>query len=481
MTGVEVTEALSVGDEAWWGGERGVAVVAWKGALAGAEACAEPACRAVEAMAHLRLVHREGNLAPFWHEGAWNAALAACPATEPWCVLAAADRALLVPAFAGGSPDEAVALLQPLLANTSVAAAATARLRLAAARGADVPLAEWPATGNDGMSRAMQATGRAEPPDPGTWTLGLGLTAAPLTGLGGFVRFVDPDFAFRRHRLTLSGWVDSSLQAGGSASFAANLPASPAISLAYSHGTLYRWEYGAAGFAFDRGDAVLSVGHTWAPLSITGGVAGLYAHRGDITVGEENYPRASVLDSLVMLPDPIDPHPRGPKQVVALGPHLSLRVADSKRRYNFSVGGRFLVEPDDADLHLDVTADFRVARPVGKGELAARVSGEVTPMESAWYLLPAIGGTTLLRGLPYGRFRDPVLAALQLELRHPIAGPVEGALFVDSAVCDGPHATVGGGVRLVLPPGRDNVTRIDVGWSPEGLGWGVVLGFGQAF
>lgn len=480
MTGVEATEALSAGDESWWSGDRGAAVAAWRRALAGTAACDEPACRAVEAMVHLRLVHREGNLAPFWHEAAWTSALGRCPTTEPWCVLAAADRALWVPAFAGGSPEEAAALVLPLIdAEPTVAAAAAARLRLAAARGADVSPPEWPATGNDGMSRAMQATGRAEPPDPGTWTLGLGLTAAPLAGVGGFVRFIEPDVAFRGHRLTLSGFLDSSLQVGAGASFAARLPASPAISLSYSHGTLWRWDYGVAGFAFDRGDALISVGHTWAPFSISAGVAGLYAHRGDITVGEEDYGLVPSAPEPLMMPVLTDP--RGPEEVLAFGPHLTLRVAESKRRYSFSVGGRFLVEPEGAIPHVDVTADFRVARPVGKGELAGRVFGEVAPLESAWYLLPSVGGTTLLRGLPYGRFRSPVLAALQLELRHPIAGPVEGALFVDSAVCDGPHATVGGGVRLVLPPGRDNVTRIDVGWSPEGLGWGVVLGYGEAF
>jgi len=39
--------------------------------------------------------------------------------------------------------------------------------------------------------------------------------------------------------------------------------------------------------------------------------------------------------------------------------------------------------------------------------------------------------------------------------------------------------SAGGGLRLVLPPERDNTTRLDVGFSPHG--WGVVLAFGETF
>lgn len=477
MNGVEAAEVLSLGDEAFWTGDRAVAASAWRRALAGVAGCEAPLCRAVEAMARLRLVHREGNLAPFWHEAAWTHALSACPLTEPWCVLASADYALSVPEFAGGSPRQAAELVLPLLATESVAAAAAARLQLAAARGSGVPVGPWPTTGHDGMARGMQAAGRVEPPDPGTWSLGLGLTAAPYGGVGGFVRFIHPDLAAAGHRLSLTVYADSTLQAGGSASVALRVPGKPSFAVAVSRGTLWRWDDwavpgGIIGYAFDRGDAILSLGWADAPFAVSGGAAMVVGLRGEQVGGGE----PSSPSSAFVLVEPL-----GPEAVVAAGPTLTGRVSDRRRGYDFSTNGRILLDVEGATPHVNVSVDLRVVRKVGRGSLAGRVFGEFTPDEEALFLRPAVGGTTLLRGLPYGRFRDERLVAAQVELRHPIAGPFEGAFFVDSAVCDGPHATVGGGLRIVLPPGRDNLTRIDVGVSPEGLGWGVVVGYGEAF
>lgn len=453
MTGAEAIALLSKGDEAYWAGARLDAVSAWRGALTAAADCPEAACRAVEAMAHLRLVHREGNLAPLWHEGAWNRALEACTPDDPWCALAEADAALFLPAFAGGSAARAAALAAPLTSDPTVAGAAAARLRLAAARGGPPAPADWPLTGDDGMARGMKARGAAEPPDPGTWTLGLGITTAPYAGIGGYVRFVDPDTAARGHRLVLQAFGDSAGEAGAAVGFTARIPASPGVSLAYSYANLYRWEGAAVyGTPAHRGEATLTAGWVRGPLTLSGGA-----------------------DALLV--DPLGGP--GPDAVRAVGPQASVRLADKAKRVSFAVGGRLLVGVDAAELHPEVSADLRLSRPVGKGELAARAYGEGAPGEPAWYLLPSVGGTTLLRGLPAGRFRDEWLAALQLELRHPLVGPLEGAIFVDSALCDGPHASVGAGLRVVLPPERDNVTRLDVGWSPDG--WGVLLGWGEAF
>ncbi len=477
MNGVEAAEVLSLGDEAFWMGDRAAAGTAWRRALAGVDGCEEAQCHAVEAMARLRLVHREGNLAPFWHEAGWTRALAACPIAEPWCVLASADYALSVPEFAGGSPSLAAELALPLLATESVAAAAAARLQLAAARGSGVPVVPWPTTGHDGMARGMQAAGRVEPADPGTWSVGLGLTAAPYGGVGGFVRFVHPDVAAAGHRLSLMAFADTALQGGASASFTARFPGRPSIGLAVSRGTLWRWDDwtaadGIAGYAFDRGDAALSLGWAKAPLSVSGGAAMVVGLRGDRVGGGE--PALPTSDWVLV-------EPLGPETVVAAGPSATGRFADRSGGYDFSTSGQVLLDVEDAEPHVHLTVDLRVVRPVGRGSLAGRVLGELTPDEESLFLRAAVGGTTLLRGLPYGRFRDEVLVAVQVELRHPIAGPFEGAVFVDSALCDGPHGTVGGGLRMVLPPGRDNLTRIDVGVSPEGLGWGVVVAYGEAF
>jgi hypothetical protein len=138
-----------------------------------------------------------------------------------------------------------------------------------------------------------------------------------------------------------------------------------------------------------------------------------------------------------------------------------------------------LFDADGAAPHVLSAADVTLHQPVGRGVFAARVGGEWAPGEAAWFLRPGVGGTTLLRGLPAGRFRDEGLASAQVELRHPIVGPLHAAAFVDGAWCDAFHASAGAGLRLVLPPEADNTTRLDVGVSPDG--WGVVLAFGEAF
>ena len=84
-----------------------------------------------------------------------------------------------------------------------------------------------------------------------------------------------------------------------------------------------------------------------------------------------------------------------------------------------------------------------------------------------------------MRGEPAGRWRAPTLFALQAEARYPLLGPLEAAVFVDSARIDGWHATVGGGVRIVLPPEGMNTTRLDIGIGPGS--WGLVVGWGEAF
>ena len=81
--------------------------------------------------------------------------------------------------------------------------------------------------------------------------------------------------------------------------------------------------------------------------------------------------------------------------------------------------------------------------------------------------------------MPAGYYRDETLGFGQLELRHPLEQPIELALFLDTAFIDGLHWTAGGGLRLVLPPDRRNVTRLDVGFG-EGT-WGVVVSWGDAW
>jgi len=61
----------------------------------------------------------------------------------------------------------------------------------------------------DGMGQGLVVTHLRSPPDPGTWTLGAGIAAAPGAGAGLAVRFVHPDLGGRRHRLDLAIAADT--------------------------------------------------------------------------------------------------------------------------------------------------------------------------------------------------------------------------------------------------------------------------------
>ena len=156
------------------------------------------------------------------------------------------------------------------------------------------------------------------------------------------------------------------------------------------------------------------------------------------------------------------------------GPAAALTLASATTTVRFAGEADF-----GAYTWVGLTLDARAHTPIGHGELAGRVlaTGVPTP-DVPFHRLPTAGGAELLRGLPAGRFRAPTLYALQIEGRYPIVGPLHAAAFVDAARVEGDHFTAGGGLRLVLPPGRDNVTRVDVGFGPEG--WGVVVAWGEA-
>ncbi|MBM4391955.1 MAG: hypothetical protein FJ090_12610 [Deltaproteobacteria bacterium] len=85
-----------------------------------------------------------------------------------------------------------------------------------------------------------------------------------------------------------------------------------------------------------------------------------------------------------------------------------------------------------------------------------------------------------MRGLPAGRARGPVLGLGQVEYRHPLWGPASLAAFVDSAAAGEVFWTAGAGARLAVPPGRENVMRVDIAYTSDGSP-GVVVGFGEAF
>lgn len=407
-------DALSRGDLAWWTGDRPAAVAAWHEALDDGPA--------FEAMARIRLLRREGNLAPFWHEKKLDRALASCPRTEEACRLAEADYLLFMPRFAGGDP----ARVEEVLAGLHTPGAEARRVAAGAAfsllDGLDL----------DGMGQGIVATGQRSPPDPGTWTLGVGIGAAPGAGAGLAVRFVHPDLG--GHRLDLAVAADTRFGGYVSAALLTRRRLQVTAFGAHAVGDLYDgdtvatytwWSArGSLGWAPRMGSAVLQVGGA-----------------------------ARVDDGLVNA-----------------GPYASASGSGLRLWMDAGMG--------DYD-HLGLGVDARGGLSVAGGTLAGHMLVSVVPTDSPWFRLPSAGGQDLLRGLPAGRLRGPTLLGAQAEYRHPIWGPVHGAVFFDAAVVDAAAWTAGGGLRLVLPPERDNITRIDVGAGPEG--WGVVVGWGEAF
>ena len=167
------------------------------------------------------------------------------------------------------------------------------------------------------------------------------------------------------------------------------------------------------------------------------------------------------------------------------GPSLTLGFDRSQgfgeTREGFVVG----LSSDVAALgypHWGLTVDLRAYRPGLGGVTAARLwaSGEL--MKGAPLLrLPTVGGAELHRGAWAGRYRAPFISTLDLEQRWALIGPLEGVVFGNLAyvIDDGLHPAGGLGLRLILPPERLNVVRLDVAVSDSA--WAITTGWGEAF
>ncbi|MFN7147421.1 MAG: hypothetical protein ACK4YP_26885, partial [Myxococcota bacterium] len=359
-----------------------------------------------------------------------------------WCAVAAADAHLFLPAFTGADPAQVPATL----AGSPLAGPAAARI--AAATGDPTALRALPDDALDGMGRGILTTGRLRPPGPGTWVLGVGVGGAPGAGVGLLVRLAHPDLAWEAHRLDVLAGADT--RGGLHASAALRTATRPAL------------VFGAGGarVVADRYVDGVAVPYELGMARVSAAVA---PRVGGVGVVLGASARADWLDDDV------------PGAALVAGPLAALTLGD--------LAGDGLRLTADTSLgayaHVALGADWRAHPPLLGGTLALRLAGTHVPTDSPFHRLPTAGGAEVLRGLPAGRFRAATLLSGQAEYRHALWGPLHGALFVDTAWIEGPHLTAGGGLRIVLPPGRDNVTRLDVGAGPEG--WGVVAAWGDAF
>jgi hypothetical protein len=328
--------------------------------------------------------------------------------------------------------------------------------------------------------RAWSRDGARWIENPGTWNANLGFSYAQLSSLGILARFTHPDLGFRAHRL------DSSLYADLSGTWAANArwttpgPYSTSTAISGSQATTYAWTDGTNGpqavpIHHDIVEGQVGVRLVRSPVRVWTGISARFDELSDPAVArggatepvgeyEARCPGCVPENELV--------NTNG--ATYALG--TSVAWAPNER-FRTSLA----VEAGTGSwTHLSVAGKVRGELPLGPLRMRTQLALEATPLhDEPWWRWPSAGGANLLRGLPAGRYRAPVLSSVQAELSHRITGPLEAAIFVDSVVAGEPAWTAGGGVRLVLPPGRDNTTRLDVGAGPDG--WGAVLSWGDAF
>ena len=456
-------DALSAGDRARYDDDRAAAVTRYQEAIDSGEPAAE-------AMARLRMLSLSGNLGALWHGPALDAALAAAELDPTavaggWCALAEVDYHLMAPAFAGADAATAIEGARALL--ETLPGPASARLYYATGDEAWLAALEAvPAEARDGMGDGILAAGRARPPSPGTWFLGIGLAGAPGQGLGGGLIWKHPDLARRRW------WLYASLGATSRGSL---------------NGALH----------------VASPGRLYADASLAGYrlVADLYDDEDQRDTYTLSGARARLGPGLRFRLGEgrartwaageirIDDLGEGPQ--TALGPAAgaswsTLRGSRGGRRGQLaSLSGEWAAWGDYPSLQL--TADARAFTGALGGALGARLlwRGELFE-ETPFYRLPTAGGSVYHRGAWAGRWIAPWIATVDLEQRWSAGDVLEPVVFINAAQVAGAglHYGAGAGVRLVLPPENLNIVRLDIGVSDLGYddpGWGLYVGWGEAF
>ncbi|GEM_PF-1434994 len=462
-------DAVSAGDIARWHGDRVTARDHYRQAVAlgGPEA---------QAMARLRLLGLSGNLGSLVHGPRIDDALAQVEGAWGW--LAVADFHLLAPAPIGGDLAEAVAAAEH--AVQVLPGPAAARMWLATGD------AQWfqalgQAEALDGLGQALLAHGGEPAPDPGTWTLGLGVAAAPGAGFGGGLVFLHPDLAARGWRVSLhaAGTTRGTFDVGVAGR-------TPVWSGWYGHGAvtagrtqadLYDADGVRSSFVQWHTSARLGPGLRWRDLSLWAGGIVRWDQVPDTLVDP------GCLGGVVGCEAPYAGH--GGFGGVAWDTSDGWGATREGVRLSLSLDG---VVPGLADYdHLGWRAEARGYVALLQGVLAGRVMWRQELVPTAPLLrLPTAGGADVHRGAWAGRYRVSHLLAVDVEQRWMVRGPWEAVLFLSPAWIApadeglaGLHPAGGVGVRLLLPPEELNVFRFDVAVSDSG--WGVYAGWGETF
>ena len=118
-------------------------------------------------------------------------------------------------------------------------------------------------------------------------------------------------------------------------------------------------------------------------------------------------------------------------------------------------------------------------------QVRAAIAASLTPGEIPFQMLPTFGGQDLVRGIPYGMFRDNTMVGLQTELRFPIWRWIRACAFVGAGdVYDYTHwqwsrpkIGYGLGLRLTINRAKINI-RADVARNNIYPSWGDIKGYG---
>lgn len=134
--------------------------------------------------------------------------------------------------------------------------------------------------------------------------------------------------------------------------------------------------------------------------------------------------------------------------------------------------------------------DWRQFIPIGKYivwcyELRADMAVSMHPDQMPFQMLPTFGGQDLVRGIPYGMFRDNTMFAAQTELRFPIWRWIRACAFAGIGDVNDytnwqwarPKVGYGLGLRLTINKAKINI-RADVARNNIFPSWLNINGYG---
>ncbi|MBQ7530131.1 MAG: BamA/TamA family outer membrane protein [Paludibacteraceae bacterium] len=118
-------------------------------------------------------------------------------------------------------------------------------------------------------------------------------------------------------------------------------------------------------------------------------------------------------------------------------------------------------------------------------EVRADMALSLTPKNTPFQMLPTFGGQDLVRGIPYGMFRDNTMLAVQTELRFPIWRWIRACVFAGMGDVNDythwqwarPKVGYGLGLRLTINKAKVNI-RADVARNNIFPSWLDINGYG---